>query len=66
MLVQVRYGDAIVALQEEISKDVSKWAYPDVSFGTDLQVDDTWLGKGGVECCVFLFFQIFLSVSAGE
>lgn len=35
---KVRYADAVTALQEEIAKDPSKWAFPEVEFGTDLQV----------------------------
>jgi len=35
---RIEYKDAIVALQEEIKKDPSAWQFPDVEFGTDLQV----------------------------
>ena len=38
------YTDAIKLLQEEIAKDPSKWQYPDVEFGTDLQTEhERWL-----------------------
>lgn len=49
---QVRYADAVTALQEEIAKDPSKWAFPDVEFGTDLQVC--------VCVCVFLSWFVIL------
>ena len=35
---RIEYKDAIAPLQEEIKKDPSKWQFPDVKFGTDLQV----------------------------
>jgi aspartyl/asparaginyl-tRNA synthetase len=36
---RIEYGAAVELLQGEIAKDPSKWAYPDVSFGTDLQTE---------------------------
>jgi aspartyl/asparaginyl-tRNA synthetase len=36
---RIEYGAAVELLQAEIAKDPSKWAYPDVSFGTDLQTE---------------------------
>lgn len=38
-IMQIAYKDAIILLQEEIAKDKSKWSYPDVVFGTDLQTE---------------------------
>lgn len=47
---KVRYADAVTALQEEIAKDPSKWAFPDVEFGTDLQVSVRLVAPA---CCLF-------------
>jgi asparaginyl-tRNA synthetase len=41
---RVEYTEAVRLLQEEIGKDPSKWQYPDVVFGTDLQTEhERWL-----------------------
>ena len=53
--VRVSYADAIVMLQEEIAKDRSKWAYPDVKFGSDLNTEhERWLAETKFESCVFV------------
>lgn len=53
--VKVSYIDAIKLLQEEISKDKSKWQYPDVVFGTDLQTEhERWLAETKFQSCVFV------------
>ncbi|CAM9444764.1 unnamed protein product [Ectocarpus sp. 13 AM-2016] len=54
--VRVRYADAVTALQEEIAKDPSKWAFPDVSFGTDLQTEhERWLAETRYDTAVFVY-----------
>eukprot|EP00752_Nemacystus_decipiens_P002287 g2165.t1 len=54
--VRVRYGDAVTALQEEIAKDPSKWAFPDVEFGTDLQTEhERWLAETKYDTAVFVY-----------
>ena len=41
---KISYRDAVAELQKEIAKDPSKWAFPDVQFGTDLQTEhERWL-----------------------
>jgi asparaginyl-tRNA synthetase len=55
---RVSYTDAIKMLQVEISRNRSKWAYPDVSFGTDLQTEhERWLAEHAFKGCggVFVF-----------
>uniref|UniRef100_A0A7S2MHU0 asparagine--tRNA ligase n=1 Tax=Octactis speculum TaxID=3111310 RepID=A0A7S2MHU0_9STRA len=43
---RVSYREAISLLQTEISKDPSKWSFPDVVFGTDLQTEhERWLSE---------------------
>jgi asparaginyl-tRNA synthetase len=52
---RVAYVDAVVMLQKEIAKDRSKWAYPDVNFGTDLQTEhERWLAEVKFQSCVFV------------
>lgn len=53
--VRLPYREAIRLLQEEIAKDPSKWAYPEVSFGTDLQTEhERWLAEKKFNACVFV------------
>ncbi|CAN0475633.1 unnamed protein product, partial [Laminaria digitata] len=55
-MLQVSYTDAVSALQEEIAKDPSKWAFPDVSFGTDLQTEhERWLAETRYDTAVFVY-----------
>jgi asparaginyl-tRNA synthetase len=43
---RVTYKQAIKLLQAEIAKDRSKWRYPDMHFGTDLQTEhERWLAE---------------------
>ncbi len=50
------YSDAIKLLQEEISKDPSKWSYPKVVFGSDLQTEhERWLAEKYYQSCVFIY-----------
>lgn len=52
---RVSYTEAIALLQEEIRKDPTKWAYPDVHFGTDLQTEhERWLAETKFQSCVFV------------
>lgn len=52
---RVPYAEAIALLQEEIARDRSKWAYPDVVFGTDLQTEhERWLAETKFKSCVFV------------
>jgi len=52
---RIAYRDAITLLQAEIAKDPSKWAYPDVTFGTDLQTEhERWLAETHFKSCVFV------------
>lgn len=52
---KIAYKDAIILLQEEIAKDKSKWSYPDVVFGTDLQTEhERWLAETKFQSCVFI------------
>jgi asparaginyl-tRNA synthetase len=54
--VRLPYRDAIVHLQEEISKDPSKWQFPDVEFGTDLATEhERWLAETKFESAVFVY-----------
>lgn len=53
--VRISYREAISLLQNEISKDPSKWQYKDVSFGTDLQTEhERWLAEKCFQSCVFV------------
>mmetsp|Transcript_6981 Transcript_6981/g.20402 ORF Transcript_6981/g.20402 Transcript_6981/m.20402 type:complete len:515 (-) Transcript_6981:125-1669(-) len=41
---RISYRDAVAALQKQIAKDPSKWQFPEVEFGTDLQTEhERWL-----------------------
>ena len=54
--VRVSYRDAISFLQEEISKDPSKWQFPEVTFGTDLATEhERWLAETKFESAVFVY-----------
>jgi len=54
--VRISYRDAIKYLQEEISKDPSKWQFPDVEFGTDLSTEhERWLAETKFESAVFIY-----------
>jgi asparaginyl-tRNA synthetase len=54
--VRLPYRDAIKYLQEEISKDPSKWQFPDVEFGTDLATEhERWLAETKFESAVFVY-----------
>jgi asparaginyl-tRNA synthetase len=54
--VKVSYREAIRYLQEEISKDPSKWQFPDVHFGTDLATEhERWLAETKFQSCVFVY-----------
>jgi asparaginyl-tRNA synthetase len=45
----------VALLQQEIARDPSKWAYPEVSFGTDLQTEhERWLAEQHFHSCVFV------------
>lgn len=51
----ISYEDAVTMLQEEIAKDPSKWTYPTVTFGTDLQTEhERWLAEHKFQSCVFV------------
>jgi len=53
---RVSYSDAVVMLQEEISKDRSTWDYPDVEFGTDLATEhERWLAEVAFKKAVFVY-----------
>lgn len=53
---RVSYRDAVTFLQEEISKDPSKWQYPEVEFGTDLATEhERWLAETKFESAVFVY-----------
>lgn len=53
--VRLPYREAIALLQEEIAKDRSKWQFPDVEFGTDLQTEhERWLAESKFKSCVFV------------
>lgn len=52
---RVPYREAVILLQKEIAKDPSKWAYPDVQFGTDLATEhERWLAEVHFKSCVFV------------
>lgn len=53
---RVSYREAIVFLQEEISKDPSRWQFPHVDFGTDLATEhERWLAETKFQSAVFVF-----------
>lgn len=53
---RVTYKDAIALLQKEIAKDVSKWQYPHVEFGTDLSTEhERWLAEKHFGGAVFVY-----------
>ncbi len=53
---RVEYKEAIRLLQEEIAKDRSAWAYPDVEFGTDLQTEhERWLCEKKFNKATFVY-----------
>lgn len=50
------YSDAVTLLQKEIAKDPSKWVYPNVTFGSDLQTEhERWLAEKHFQSCVFIY-----------
>lgn len=50
------YRDAISFLQEEISKDPSKWQFPDVKFGIDLATEhERWLAEVKFNSAVLVY-----------
>lgn len=52
---RIHYKEAVSLLQKEISKDPSKWSYPNVTFGTDLQTEhERWLSEVHCKGCVFV------------
>lgn len=52
---RIPYREAVTLLQKEITKDPSKWAYPDVEFGTDLATEhERWLAEVHFKSCVFV------------
>jgi len=53
---RVEYSKAIELLQEEIAKDPSKWQFPDVKFGTDLQTEhERWLAETKFKTATFVY-----------
>ena len=53
---RVSYREAISFLQEEISKDPSKWQFPEVEFGTDLATEhERWLAETKFNSAVFVY-----------
>mmetsp|Transcript_37573 Transcript_37573/g.49512 ORF Transcript_37573/g.49512 Transcript_37573/m.49512 type:complete len:539 (+) Transcript_37573:88-1704(+) len=53
---RVEYTEAIKILQEEIEKDPSKWQFPDVTFGTDLQTEhERWLSEKKFNTATFVY-----------
>jgi asparaginyl-tRNA synthetase len=54
--VRVKYEDAVDLLRAEISKDPSKWQYPDVDFGSDLQTEhERWLAEKHFNAATFVY-----------
>jgi len=55
--MKIEYKEAIKLLQEEITKDASKWEYPDVGFGTDLATEhERWIcEKWGQGAATFVY-----------
>lgn len=53
---RVSYRQAIHYLQEEISKDPTKWQFPEVEFGTDLATEhERWLAETKFNSAVFVY-----------
>ena len=53
---RVSYRDAIDYLQEEITKDPTKWQFPEVEFGTDLATEhERWLAESKFNTAVFVY-----------
>jgi len=53
---RVEYKEAVRLLQEEIAKDKSAWAYPEVEFGTDLQTEhERWLCEEHFNKATFVY-----------
>lgn len=53
---RISYREAIQYLQDEISKDPSKWQFPDVKFGTDLSTEhERWLAETKFDSAVFVY-----------
>jgi asparaginyl-tRNA synthetase len=53
--VKLPYKEAVKLLQEEIAKNVSKWQFPIVEFGTDLSTEhERWLAEEKFKACVFV------------
>mmetsp|Transcript_56179 Transcript_56179/g.111540 ORF Transcript_56179/g.111540 Transcript_56179/m.111540 type:complete len:541 (-) Transcript_56179:285-1907(-) len=53
---RVSYGEAVEMLQAEISKDPSKWEYPEVVFGTDLATEhERWLSEVAFGRATFVY-----------
>jgi len=53
---RVSYSEAVALLQEEIAKDPSKWQFPDVEFGTDLQTEhERWLAETKFGTATFVY-----------
>lgn len=54
--VRISYREAVKYLQEEIAKDVSKWQFPVVDFGTDLATEhERWLAETKFQSAVFVY-----------
>ena len=54
--VRISYREAIKYLQEEIAKDVTKWQFPEVDFGTDLATEhERWLAETKFQSAVFVY-----------
>ncbi|CAM9437407.1 unnamed protein product, partial [Phaeothamnion confervicola] len=53
---RVTYTDAVEMLQAEIKKDPSKWQFPYVQFGTDLQTEhERWLAEVHYDAATFVY-----------
>jgi asparaginyl-tRNA synthetase len=53
---RISYIDAITLLQQEITKDPSKWQFPHVEFGTDLATEhERWLAEVRYNSAVFVY-----------
>jgi asparaginyl-tRNA synthetase len=53
---RVTYAEAVELLKEEISKDRSKWQFPDVDFGTDLSTEhERWLAETKFKAPTFVY-----------
>jgi asparaginyl-tRNA synthetase len=54
--VRIPYSEAVELLKAEISKDPSKWAFPDMHFGVDLQTEhEKWLAGTKFDSPVFVY-----------